>query len=99
MCGFSFDRLRDAMSLRDLGYVSFGVLYCVGVMFLDISTSSDITEAFLTPLAFIAIYPVKRNWATFLIAAFALGAVIGGGLFEDEGEAIEAMMFNRGMAV
>src|SRR5258708_39434186 len=99
MFGFSLDRLKDAISLRDLGYIALAAPFCGFVLFLDIRTSSDITEAFLTPLAFIAIYPVRRNWATFLTAVLALGTVILGGWFEDEGEAFEAMLFNRGMAV
>src|SRR6516164_3747882 len=99
MFGFGIDRLRDSLSLRDAAYVALAVLFCAFVLFLDVRTSSDITEAFLAPLAFIAIYPVKRNWATFLITVLALGTVAGGGYFEDEGEAIESMMFNRGMAV
>src|SRR5258707_2031083 len=99
MFGFSLDRLKDAISLRDLDYIGLAALFCGFVLFLDIRTSSDITEAFLTPLAFIAIYPVKRNWATFLTAVLALGTVVLGGWFEDEGEATGAMLFNRGMAV
>ena len=99
MFGFSIDRLRDSVSLRDLLHVAIAVLMCAVVLFLDLRTSSDITESFLTPLAFIAVYPVKRNWATFLVMIAALAAITLGGLFEEEGEAVEAMLFNRGMAV
>src|SRR5260221_533418 len=84
MFGFSLDRLKDAISLRDLGYIALAALFCGFVLFLDIRTSSDITEPFLTPLAFIAIYPVNRNWATFLTAVLALGTVVLVGRFGGE---------------
>jgi diguanylate cyclase (GGDEF)-like protein len=99
MFGFSIDRLRDSASARDLMHVAISLLLCAVVLFLDVRTSSDITESFLLPLAFLAVYPVKRDWATFLTAVAAVAVVVLGAVLEDEGEAIEAMVFNRGMTV
>jgi diguanylate cyclase (GGDEF)-like protein len=87
------------LPVRDLLWTALAVLLCAVVTWLDIRTSSDITEAFLVPLAFIAVYPVRRDWATVVTTIAALGAVGLGAWFEDEGEAVEAVLANRGMAV
>jgi diguanylate cyclase (GGDEF)-like protein len=72
---------------------------CLAVAWIDIQTTSDITEAFLAPLAFILVYPLKRDWATFLVAAAAVGAVVAGALLEPAGESLQAMVVNRGMTI
>jgi diguanylate cyclase (GGDEF)-like protein len=79
--------------------LSAGLALCVFVLWLDVRTSSDITEAFLLPLAFIAVYPLKRDWATAVIAVAGIAATVLGALLEDEGESLEAMLVNRGMTI
>src|SRR3954471_23709077 len=99
MFGFSIERLRDSVSFRDLGHVAVALLLCAVVLFLDVRTSSDITESFLLPLAFIAIYPIKRNWATFLVCAVAIAVVALGAMLEDEGESVDAMLYNGAITI
>src|SRR5258706_3990070 len=88
-----------SISLREVLHAAAAVLLCGGVLYLDVRTSADITEAFLLPLAFLAVYPIKRDWATYLVAAAAIATVIGAALLEDEGELLEAMLVNRGMTI
>jgi diguanylate cyclase (GGDEF)-like protein len=87
------------VSVRDLLLVAAAVTLCAGVGWLDVRTSADITEAFLLPLAFIAVYPVRRDWATVAVALVAIATVVVSALLEDEGESVEAMVVNRGMTV
>jgi diguanylate cyclase (GGDEF)-like protein len=94
-----FDRFGGALTVRDVLQAGLGLAICVGVLLLDLSTNSDITEAFLLPLAFIAIYRVRRDWATGLITAVAVTVAILGGLLEEAGESLEAMLVNRSMTL
>jgi diguanylate cyclase (GGDEF)-like protein len=95
MFGFSIDRLKDSISLRDLLHVAIALLWCACVVLLDIATDADIVEAFLTPIALLIVYPVKRNWATGLIALVCLVVVIAGAAMEPPGESVTAMLYNR----
>ena len=94
-----FDRFGDAFTPRDLLQAGLGLAICLGVLKLDVSTNSDITEAFLLPLAFIAIYRLRRDWATGLITVVAVAVAILGSMLEDDGESLEAMLVNRTMTV
>ena len=89
---------RD-LPIRDFLHVAAALTTCAAVAWLDMQTSSDITEAFLVPLAFIFIYPLKRDWATVLTAAAAIAAVVVGALLEPDGETMDAMVINRGMTI
>ena len=99
MFGFSIDRLKDAMSPRDVLYVTIGVLWCVCVIFLDTATDADIVEAFLTPISLLVIYPVKRNWATGLITLVCLATIVLGAVMEPEGTSISSMLYNRAITI
>jgi len=92
------DRFEGVVTLRDLAHVTAGILYCIAVLLLDMSTSSDIIEAFLLPLAYIAIYPIKRDWAVLLVAAVAIACVFVG-LTDDDGESLAAVVVNRAMTI
>jgi len=92
------DRFDGVVTPRDLAHVTAGILYCVAVLLLDMSTSSDIIEAFLLPLAYIAIYPIKRDWAVLLVAAVAIACVFVG-LADDDGESLAAVVVNRAMTI
>ena len=43
------DRFEGVVTPRDLAHVTAGILFCIAVLLLDMSTSSDIIEAFLLP--------------------------------------------------
>jgi diguanylate cyclase (GGDEF)-like protein len=85
--------------MRDLAHVAVAVALCGGIAYVDVQTTSDITEAFLVPLAFILVYPLKRDWATAVVALAAIAAVVAGALFEPPGESLSAMAVNRGMTI
>src|SRR5262249_36886261 len=87
------------LPIRDLSFAALSLVICALVLYLDVRTSAGITESFLLPLAFIAVYPLKRDWATFMTAVAAMAVVILGALLEDEGESAEAMFVNRGMTM
>jgi diguanylate cyclase (GGDEF)-like protein len=92
--------IRDmSMPMRDLICTAAALALCGAVLWLDARTSSDITEAYLFPLAFVIIYPVKRDGVTFLVAAAAILGTFAGALLEDAGVSIRAMLFNRGMTL
>jgi diguanylate cyclase (GGDEF)-like protein len=86
-------------TVREASLVGLALAICGVVLWLDVRTSADITESFLLPLAFIAVYPIRRDWATLLITAAGIAVVILGALLEDEGESAEAMFVNRGMTI
>jgi len=88
-----------SVPVRDLTYTAVALAFCAAVLLVDLQTDADIVEAYLYPLAFIVIYPVKRDWATFLVAAAGVAGTIYAALREVEGESVEAMFFNRGMTI
>jgi diguanylate cyclase (GGDEF)-like protein len=79
--------------------VGASVVFCAAVFWLDIHSASDVTAAFLYSLALIAIYPVKRNWATLLIATLGVGLTVLGAVLGDRGESWRASLLNRSMIV
>ena len=84
---------------RDVAAALAASAFCGFVLWLDVRTNGDTVEAFLVPLALIAIYPLKRDWVTLLVAAVGIAVVILGAVLEDEGESTRAMIMNRGMAI
>jgi diguanylate cyclase (GGDEF)-like protein len=93
-----WDRFEGAVTPRDLAHTAAGIAFCIAVLLLDMSTSSDIIEAFLLPLAYIAIYPIKRDWAVVLVAVVAIACVFIG-LTDDDGESLAAVVVNRSMTI
>jgi len=87
------------LSMRDVVLTAFALAFCAVVLWRDTQTSSAITEAFLLPLAFIPIYPLRRHWATVLVAGAAVATVVAGGLLEDAAASVAATFVNRGMTV
>src|SRR5258708_24745093 len=75
------------------------VLYCCAILWIDIDTVSDFSEAFLYSLALILVYPLKRTWAILFVTALALGFTILGKLFEIEREAGLGGLYNRGLSI
>jgi len=73
--------------------------YCGAILWIDIATATDFTEAFLYSLALILVYPLKRNWAVLLVTAVGISFTILGKLFEEETEAGLGGMMNRGTAI
>jgi diguanylate cyclase (GGDEF)-like protein len=88
-----------SVPVRDLTYTAVALAFCAAVLWVDLQTDADIVEAYLYPLAFIVVYPVKRDWSTFLVAAVGVAGTIYAALREVEGESVEAMFFNRGMTI
>jgi diguanylate cyclase len=84
---------------RDVAAALAASAFCGFVLWLDVRTNGDTVEAFLVPLALIAVYPLKRDWVTLLVATAAVTTVILGATLEDEGESTQAMIMNRGMAI
>jgi len=82
---------------RDLAFTAAAVVLCGVILYADAQTNGDITEAFLYPLAFILIYPVRRDWATILVAVLGISFTFLAVLLEDGGESVEAVLINRGM--
>ena len=87
------------LRMRELTHVLAALALCGGIAYVDVQSSSDVTEAFLLPLAFVLIYPLKRDWATAMVAVAAIAATIVGALFEPPGESLSAMTVNRGMTI
>jgi diguanylate cyclase (GGDEF)-like protein len=87
------------LSKTHLALLIGAIAFCVVVLWVDIGTSADITEAFLYSLAFIAIYPLKRDWATLLVLIVGIICTILGGMLEDEGEGGIGGIINRGNAI
>src|SRR5260221_2524741 len=87
------------LSKTHLALLVGAIAFCVVVLLVDIGTSADITEAFLYGIAFIAIYPLKRDWATLLVLIAAITCTILGGMLEDEGEGGIGGIINRGNAI
>jgi diguanylate cyclase (GGDEF)-like protein len=85
--------------IRDLFYTAVALAFCGVVLWLDVQTNSDITEAYLYPLAFIAVCMVKRDWATYLVAAVAIIGTLAPTLLKDPGDSFEAMVVNRAMTI
>jgi diguanylate cyclase (GGDEF)-like protein len=86
-------------SPRELVHTAAALVLCAFVLYLDTRTSGEITEAYLAPLAFIVVYPVKRDWATLVVAVAALLVVVAGALLTDRGQSLRALFANRGMTV
>ncbi len=87
------------LQTREIAFTAAALVVCAAILWLDVSTSADITESFLLPLAFIAVYPLRRHWATALVLAASIAVVVFGALLEDEGESVQAMLVNRGMTI
>src|SRR5579871_3396223 len=87
------------LTKRDVLCLAGALVYCGGVLWLDIKSSADISECFMLPLAFIAVYALQRDWATYLVAGSAIAVTILGALLEDEGESTAATLVNRGMTI
>jgi diguanylate cyclase (GGDEF)-like protein len=75
------------------------ILYCCGILWIDIDTVSDFSEAFLYSLALILVYPIKRTWAIAFVTALGVGFTILGKLFEIEGEPGLGGLYNRGLSM
>ena len=75
------------------------VLYCCAILWIDIDTVSDFSEAFLYSLALILVYPLKRTWTILFVTALGVGFTILGKLFEIEGEPGLGGLYNRGLSM
>jgi len=87
------------LPMRDLLHLAGALAFCGVVLWFDVNTNADISECFMLPLAFILVYPLKRDWATCLVAGAGIGVTILGALLEDEGESTAATLVNRGMTI
>src|SRR5579871_33150 len=83
----------------ELVLLAGALAYCGAIMWIDIATATDFTEAFLYSLALILVYPLRRNWAILLVTATGIGFTILGKLFEEESEPGLGGIMNRGTAV
>jgi diguanylate cyclase (GGDEF)-like protein len=91
---------QGALSRRSsIALLGCAVLYCGSILWLDIDTVSDFSEAFLYSLALILVYPIKRTWAIWFITALGVGFTILGKLFEVEGEPGLGGLYNRGLSM
>ncbi len=88
-----------ALTKTELALLAGAVGYCLVILWIDIRTATDFTEAFLYSLALILAYPIKRNWAVLSITALGVGCTILGKLFEEESENGLGGMLNRGTAI
>jgi diguanylate cyclase (GGDEF)-like protein len=79
--------------------LTLAVMFCLGVLWFDVATSSDTLESLLHPLAFVALYPVSRRWSVAALAAVAIGCVALAHALEPAGEALEQSLINHGMIV
>ncbi len=82
-----------------IALLSCAVLYCCAILWVDIDTVSDFSEAFLYSLALILVYPLKRTWAILFVTALGVGFTILGKLFEFEGEPGLGGLYNRGLSM
>ena len=97
----NYDDMFGSASLTkmELALLASALAYCGAILWIDIATATDFTEAFLYSLALILVYPIKRNWAILLVTAVGIGATILGKLFEEESEPGLGGVMNRGTAI
>lgn len=89
----------DSLTKTELALLVAAVAYCGAILFVDIRTASEFSEAFLYSLALILVYPIKRSWAILFVTAMGISFTIFGKLFEEEIETGIGGIFNRGMAI
>jgi GGDEF domain-containing protein len=89
---------RLSLTKTGLALLAASVAYCGTILFIDIRTASEFSEAFLYSLALILIYPVRRPWAIWFVTVMGISFTVFGKLFEEEVEAGIGGLFNRGMA-
>ena len=87
------------LPVRELSWLAAALAFCGVVLWLDVATSADFNECFLLPIAVAAAYPIRRDWATWLIVAVAVAMVVLGAVLEPEGESVNSMLVNRGVTV
>src|SRR5260221_8075526 len=87
-----------ALKKTEIALLGGAIAYCLAILYLDILTSSDFTEAFLYSLALIIIYPVKRGWAILGVTVLGIGFIILGKLVEEQSEGGLGALTNRAMA-
>jgi diguanylate cyclase (GGDEF)-like protein len=90
---------RLSLTKTGLALLVAAVAYCGTILFIDIRTASEFSEAFLYSLALILVYPIRRPWAIWFVAVMGISFTIFGKVFEEEVEAGIGGLFNRGMAI
>jgi diguanylate cyclase (GGDEF)-like protein len=88
-----------SLTKMEVVLLAAAVAYCGAILFVDIRTASEFSEAFLYSLALILVYPIKRSWAILFITLTGISFTIFGKLFEEEAEAGIGGIFNRCMAI
>jgi diguanylate cyclase (GGDEF)-like protein len=88
-----------ALTKTEVALLSAAVAYCGVILWFDIRTATDFTEAFLYSLGLILVYPLKRSWAILFVTGVGIGFTVLGKLFEEESEPGIGGMFNRGTAI
>src|SRR4051794_2673633 len=90
---------QGALTKTSVALLTGALLYCCAILWIDIDTTSDFSEAFLYSLALILVYPIKRTWAILFVTALGVGFTILGKLFEIEGEPGLGGLYNRGLSM
>ncbi len=90
---------RLALTKMELALLAAALAYCGAILWFDISTATDFTQAFLYSLALILVYPVKRTWAVGFVTVLGIGFTVLGKLFEEDPEPGLGGMLNRGTAI
>jgi len=87
-----------SLTKTGLALLIAAVAYCGAILYIDIRTASEFSEAFLYSLALILVYPIRRGWAILFVTLIGISFTIFGKLFEEEVETGLGGIFNRGMA-
>jgi diguanylate cyclase (GGDEF)-like protein len=87
-----------SLTKTGLALLVAAIAYCGTILYIDISTASEFSEAFLYSLALILVYPIRRTWAIVFVTVLGISFTIFGKLFEEEVEGGVGELFNRGMA-
>jgi diguanylate cyclase (GGDEF)-like protein len=90
---------RLALTKTEAALLAGAVVYCCAILWIDLRSATDFTTPLLYGLALSAAYPIRRDWAIWLVTVIAIGFTVAGWLLAGATEPSVGGLMNRGATI